>query len=152
MMKLEAVVLSNAERQKRHRERQKSSRAAGGAVVVAQAALVDSLRRECWASVERLNTQHPGHTLADLIYAFLEQHPDPFLANTIGPSLCAMLDLPVDPWPGLTGPELDRLLGERQPEGWMAWARTREGELEFIEKLRAAHVRAWIEAPAPSAN
>lgn len=128
------MALSNAERQRRHRERVKQ-RLEGQLETLAA-----DLRKKC--SEEAADG---GRSLEGQVVVAL----DGYGADKFAPLILAALGLPADPWPGLTREELARMTKGRLPQAKMRGAVGRHrnnGELTALEKLRAARQREWLQS------
>ena len=137
--------LSNAERQRLHRQRVKERLASGGGIDEP----AHRLRQECIEVIGNVakESDEPGYSMLDLLGDFLDE-PRAF-CEVFGPRLAEILGLPPDPWVGLTMDDLGRMIKGRTREAARLGITYHRGiELSFMMKLRAARHRRWLEGGA----
>ncbi|WP_440762374.1 hypothetical protein [Methylobacterium sp. 22177] len=139
---MNAVAMTNAERQAQYRARLKVKGSAGvelGAEIVA-------FREVCARKVAEIAAQgnEAAFDLSDLLAAILDG--DEAARGLQGPLLARALGLPSDPWPHLTGNSLRIMIGGRIEEAERLGfpVGLDGGEVDFVTKLRADRHLDWL--------
>lgn len=138
--------LSNAERQKRHRDRVKAKLASP---TRHNDALVDELREAAERLIREENRNlspgDPEFTMYDAVLEITRWKE----RETFGPILSKMLNLPGDPWPGLSGDHVKRMIKGRRrslSDPWLkSVAEMGPAELPFRVKAEIVRHRKWLE-------
>lgn len=135
------MALTNRERQARYRDKLKAAAAAAGGGESRHREAVRALYREMRAAYTREGMDCTPH---GFVLELLPQEMD--YRDVMAAIILDLLDLPADPWPGLTYAELAQMIGKRKREASQRKLRfgTSTEEVNMEEKIRAAHHRAWL--------
>ncbi|MRI56773.1 hypothetical protein D8770_22835 [Methylobacterium sp. DB1607] len=137
--------MTNAEKQKLHRQRIKAKLKQADDKVCAEE--IEAFRKACDAEVKasRADPNLADYSLNDLLISMLEG--DYTVRELQGAFLARAMGLPDDPWPGLTSDDVLRMTKGRTREaktfGFDYLPSGRDAD--FMTKLRAAKHRAWLE-------
>ena len=124
------MALSNAERQKLHRDRVKARLAAGEADIGNRLfrAVTDYLSDPAFAFDQ-------ANSVEEWFEEFYRQSQGA-AAEALIPVVYDALSLPADPWPGLTAEELKRMIGRRMSAGAVSCLAS--GPIKFSPRLRSS--------------
>lgn len=134
------MALSNAERQKRYRERRKTT---PNTTPSAWANQLTATYKRWKQEFERDGQDYSLlHFVGDLVEGEYEAR------DLLVPILCEMMGLARDPWPGLTANDVVRMTKRRkkrdvQERRINTWSES--GELGAYDKLKAAQNKIWLE-------
>jgi hypothetical protein len=136
------MALSNAERQKLHRQRVKVRLADAGAVTenAILRAVTDYISDPEWGA----------QVSAEEWFADFRKESQGGAAAALIPVVYDALGLPADPWPGLTVESLKKMIGRRENEAHKRGLMTTfpiDTTLTRDEKFMALRNREWLEGP-----
>ena len=133
------MALSNAERQKRYRQKLKAS---------AQHGWSEELRNLYVLWKPDMEGEGREYSPLDFI-ADLVEGDIPEARDVLVPILCEMMGLSRDPWPGLTSDALAHLTKgmsriEVKRRRINTWSLPSDAELDAYDKLKAAQSKPWM--------
>lgn len=124
---------------------QAPARSSSGDTTHDLAGLVTELRRSADHCIDVIRKENPDREFELVDYAHGLLNGDMDVVEDAGPIICRLLGLPADPWPGLTGEDLERMTKGRIREARRRGIYWFCNHLDFAQKLDAARHRAWLE-------